>query len=143
MRKIRLEFPIEPKCVFFKIVGEQVELFSDVHLTKPFDLQGKTVCMDLQIPDDISVIQVFNPSDTSFSPIESIYNALNLVNTHNINSKSFSVIFDDREIEIPVENKKINPDLFFEKCQHLGFKNWALTVFETDDFKSGDLYWNF
>ena len=142
-KKIRLEIPIEPKCVFFKFVEGKIELFSDVLLTKKLPIQGRTIYIDLQIPDDISVIQVINPTEIFQTPITSIYRNLTLLHPHNICFKNFSVIFDDRTIDIPIVDGKILPDRFMEKCKALNFKSWALAVYECYDGKSGDLYWSF
>ena len=143
MKRIRLEIPLEPKCVFFKIIDEKAEAFSDVQLLKKLVTNEKTICIDAKVPDDISVIQVFNPVTDTETPIDKLYKALSLINDHNIDFKTFSVIFDDRDILISVNDGKVNYEPFIEIFESLRHKDWVIAISEVDDLIAGDLFWNF
>ena len=143
MKKLRLKFPLEPKCVFFKISGEKTEIFSDVQLTKKLSINEKSVDINVTVPDNISVIQVFNPGDDTESPIDGLYKILSIINDYSTDFKTFSIFFDDRNIQIPVKDGKVDYNSFIETFESLKQKDWILAISEVDNLVAGDLFWNF
>lgn len=141
-RQIRLEIPINVSRIYVKIdQNGEVRLFSEKSFTHLLVPTGQMIVIEVTVPDTLTIIEVITPSDASLTPINDI--GISLIMWPYKDLESFSVIFDDREIKINVNDGIVDYDQFKEICEPLWWKKWALKVVTISQMQVGFLYWKF
>lgn len=148
MKKVTLKFPVTKEGELYplsllKVEGNTTKAFWDAECTQPVSEDEKFVTIDVEIPEEVTKIDVGRPGIAN--PVDDISIEWTLNGTKVVNICKVTVILDDRQYEVPVHNEVIDEENwrnYLKDEYYLFLKPWAILVYHFEEESIGFLHWH-